>query len=427
MSIDIYLYTEKKLSKEHPLLRSYGFCQGDWGYSLDTGKTLVDIECLPIGDADCEPDFLLKLKRALPNAKYQIMINISGNYDDDKIFSDLKSYGDALMLELDGVLYDENEFICPKASVVTNAPNIMHLNKAKVDVLKEGNSTFASSNANVINAQTVNVYLAPQPQQEQLKGAAKVAYFLFMIAIIAVPVAALVMLLSMDAYIDESGINPGYVAGLIVIGIAVILALIAVPFLVKHKKQQEQKRKQQLLYNSQNSNGQQNDAKFESIYNFGPDADGMTIVEDYYDYDQYSRELEQHVSNFFENIVYPKSFVDYLKKYENLPEDDFLRSKRAIKIPMGKGIMEGIHVEMEHLESFNTLDEKNFEYSELSEYNMMFRDIVIFAWEDGDHGEFLLDYGSNKTNPTVKYKSDDYIVVLADNFDEFLTKLEHCE
>jgi len=148
MSVDLFLYTEKKLPRKHALLLSYGFEDNDGEYTFDTEQDLVSISCEPIDEADCFEDTLNAVKKLVSTVKYQIAINFAGGLS-DKVFNDAEVYTKALIKELNGVL-DTDEYL-----VDANNKKIYNTPKGYVDEPPAVQAKNISPQANMLNKEAL--------------------------------------------------------------------------------------------------------------------------------------------------------------------------------------------------------------------------------------------------------------------------------
>lgn len=130
------------------------------------------------------------------------------------------------------------------------------------------------------------------------------------------------------------------------------------------------------------------------------------------------QELEEYTLKFFDNIVYPQGFIDFLKRY-TAGTDGEAERKRCVK-------RSGRDYEMEDIYPPQDLMEINKDlilYT--AEYYMQFRDVLFFASDESGHCYFLLDYGKGG-EPKVKFLDDelDTVITLADSFQQFTEKLQ---
>ena len=133
------------------------------------------------------------------------------------------------------------------------------------------------------------------------------------------------------------------------------------------------------------------------------------------------RELEEYTLKFFDNIVYPQGFLDFLKRY-TAEKDGETERKRAIKRDGYEYIMEFVYSPQDLME----INKDLILYT--AEYFMQFRDVLFFADDEGGHCHFLLDYGKGG-EPKVKFLDDelDTVITLADSFQQFTEKLQSRE
>ena len=129
------------------------------------------------------------------------------------------------------------------------------------------------------------------------------------------------------------------------------------------------------------------------------------------------QELEEYTLKFFENIVYPQGFVDFLKRY-TAESDGEAEKKRFVERDGNDYEMADIYPPQDLIEINKNLLLYN------DDYHTQFRDILFFADDESGHCHFLLDYGKGG-EPKVKYLDDelDTVITLADSFQQFTEKL----
>ena len=147
-----------------------------------------------------------------------------------------------------------------------------------------------------------------------------------------------------------------------------------------------------------------------------------------YDDEAGRSELEKHTKSFLETLKYPAGFEEFVRKFNRLSTDEcfaekkfFIRPKKQWSKPFGS-----YWNELYDIYDFDGLKEVNFELIvQTDDYFTQFRDVLFFADDDGGHCHFLLDYGKNKFEPSVKYLDDelDIVELLANSFTEFVNRL----
>lgn len=128
------------------------------------------------------------------------------------------------------------------------------------------------------------------------------------------------------------------------------------------------------------------------------------------------QELEEYTLKFFENIVYPQGFLDFLKRYAE--QDGEAELKRRVKRGGNEYEMEDVYSPQELIQINKDLILYN------NDYYTQFRDVLFFADDASGHCHFLLDYGKGG-EPKVKYLDNelDTVITLADSFQQFTEKL----
>ena len=130
------------------------------------------------------------------------------------------------------------------------------------------------------------------------------------------------------------------------------------------------------------------------------------------------QELEDYTLKFFENIVYPQGFLDFLKQDTAGPDSEE-EPKRCVKRNGNDYELADIYPPQELIE----INKRLLLYND--DYHTQFRDILFFADDESGHCHFLLDYGKGG-EPKVKYLDDelDTVITLADSFQQFTEKLQ---
>jgi len=149
----------------------------------------------------------------------------------------------------------------------------------------------------------------------------------------------------------------------------------------------------------------------------------ITIEFDDPDYDAKIKELEKYTKTFLNNLKYPAGFEEFLKRYNPTDPGDFWKMKRC-------AVMDDTVHEMAEVFKPTEIKELNLELLVTSDdYMTQFRNILLFANDPSGHCYFFLDYGKNSESPMVKILDNelDEIILLANNFDEFLSKLTYDE
>ena len=157
-------------------------------------------------------------------------------------------------------------------------------------------------------------------------------------------------------------------------------------------------------------------------------AEDVTRIPVEYDDEEGQAELEKHTENFLENLTYPAGFEEFIRKFNKMNTDEwsaakrfFIRPKKQWKKPFGC-----YWNEIWDVYDFDRLKEENFNFIVCTDdYHTQFRNVLFFAGDDGGHCHFLLDYGKNRFEPSVKYLDDelDRVELLANSFKEFAAKL----
>lgn len=129
------------------------------------------------------------------------------------------------------------------------------------------------------------------------------------------------------------------------------------------------------------------------------------------------QELEEYTLKFFENIVYPQGFLDFLKKYTTR-EGGETELKRFVRRNGNRYEMEEVYPPQEIIQINKDLILYN------DDYYTQFRDVLFFADDESGHCHFLLDYGKGG-EPKVKFLDNelDTVITLADSFHQFTEKL----
>lgn len=143
-------------------------------------------------------------------------------------------------------------------------------------------------------------------------------------------------------------------------------------------------------------------------------------------------EFEERTKKFFENIVYPQGFFEFLKKYGKCHG-----GTDGAEIPekVEKKVFTTLYIQRDDGEYFGIDDVypqdellKTNEYILTSaEYYSQFSNVLFFADDESGHCHFLLDYGRGG-EPKVKYLDDETDVVrkVAESFAEFADKIKEC-
>ena len=157
-------------------------------------------------------------------------------------------------------------------------------------------------------------------------------------------------------------------------------------------------------------------------------AEDVTRIPVEYDDGAGQAELEKQTEYFLENLKYPAGFEEFVRKFNRLSTDEwsaerkyFIRPKKQWSKPFGN-----YWNELYDVYDFDGLKEVNFDLIvRTDDYFTQFRNVLFFADDDGGHCHFLLDYGKNKSEPSVKYLDDelDRVELLANSFAEFVNKL----
>lgn len=146
-----------------------------------------------------------------------------------------------------------------------------------------------------------------------------------------------------------------------------------------------------------------------------------------YDDEKGFNELEEHTNKFFENIVYPQGFLEFLKRFDNCNMEKCGGLKKVFIYgdSSNRSVTWGNYCELCDVYKFEDLIKINKDmllYAD--DYYTQFRNILLFADDESGHCQFLLDYGKGG-EPSVKYMDNelDIIIHLADTFAEFEQKL----
>ena len=147
-------------------------------------------------------------------------------------------------------------------------------------------------------------------------------------------------------------------------------------------------------------------------------AEDVNRKEIAYDDKKGFQELEEYTLKFFENIIYPQGFIDFLKRYTS-ESDGEAEQKRSVKRKGNDYEMADIYPPQDLIKINKDLLLYN------DDYHTQFRDILFFADDESGHCHFLLDYGKGG-EPKVKYLDDelDTVITLADSFQQFTEELD---
>ena len=145
-------------------------------------------------------------------------------------------------------------------------------------------------------------------------------------------------------------------------------------------------------------------------------ADDVTRKEIAYNDEKGFRELEEYTLKFFENIIYPQGFIEFLK--QDTATEGEAELKRTVKRNGNDYTLADIYPPQDLIE----INKHLLLYSD--DYHTQFRDILFFADDESGHCHFLLDYGKG-SEPKVKYLDDelDTVILLAESFQQFTEKL----
>ena len=414
MSVDLFLYTEKKIPKEHALLLACGYTDEegfDGDYIYDANGDFVTINCETIEDADCFEGLVSKVRELVPAVKYQIHINFGGI--SDKAFDDIIVWTNALSKELNGVLDTDDALVCADGRKVYYES----YDKNKDVAFRFSDRPFnePNNNASAPNAIAQANTLKPKSTKFQL-------------AISIVAALALVFTLGGAGFWIFEMVVPGFIV--FGIGLLFFIAILPLSIIAKKRKDESTDKIRQENVN-QTRQVALADGRLligeESGTEFSGDIQGMNIV-DWINSDEQTAELNAHLEDFFASVQYPKSFADFMKSYDikmldgdtyDLPDT----VKRCIAIIDCEG--DTVQIGMAALQKFDTLAEFNKDHRFNDDVLPSLRDVVFFAFGESGHEDFFLDFSQNKTNPSVKLLEDQHITKLADNFDEFLAKLDY--
>ncbi|MDE7084182.1 MAG: SMI1/KNR4 family protein [Clostridia bacterium] len=137
--------------------------------------------------------------------------------------------------------------------------------------------------------------------------------------------------------------------------------------------------------------------------------------------------MEEHTEKFFDSIVYPQGFTEFLNKFNSCEIEKSCGPKKVFIYgnSSNRSGAWGNYCELQDVYKFEDLIKINKDillYTD--DYYTQFRNIVLFADDESGHCQFLLDYGKGG-EPSVKYLDNelDIIIQLANTFDEFEQKL----
>ncbi|MCL2370208.1 MAG: WGR domain-containing protein [Firmicutes bacterium] len=399
MSVDLFLYTEKKLPRKHALLLACGFEEEDGEYTFDTEQDLVSISCESIDEADCFEDTLTAVKKLVPTVKYQIHINFAGGLS-DKVFNDASVYTMALIKELNGVLDTDGTLEA-----------------------FDGRKTY-------YKVENYEIKFSDKPFGEQFnidsqKMLRKSKILSLLAAIIGVlclvPVIVAIVFWSLD-----NGLA-GVISILMIFPVTFVsLGLFKIAERCKRIGETVQSYNSAVLPDGVVEKLSQEwlDMGDESSLEFSGDIDGMNLV-DWECSDEQAAELNAHLEEFFATVQYPKSFVEFVKFYDNMMQQGSYDLPSSVKQYVTIDLEgEAVQVGVSSLQKFDELAEFNKDYRYINDVLPAFRDVVFFAFGESGHEDFFLDFSQDKNTPSVKLLEDYHITKLADSFDEFLQKLD---
>ncbi|MCL2234481.1 MAG: hypothetical protein FWC11_01960 [Firmicutes bacterium] len=123
MSIDVFIYSEKKMPKNYSLLTACGYFEDGDEYMLDNDDGLVFVSCSEIKEEleneNMSLEMVEKIREFVPNVKYSINFNFSGNCY-DKTIEEADLCIQSLAKELKGAIHDTigDSVLMPCGSVV---------------------------------------------------------------------------------------------------------------------------------------------------------------------------------------------------------------------------------------------------------------------------------------------------------------------
>jgi len=406
MSVDLFLYTEKKLPKQHSLLLACGYTEEDGDYTYDKGDALVTISVVPIAEADCFDEILDKVKELVPTINYILEINFAGDVP-DSVYTDFETWAKALMKELNGVLDTDG--------------HLVDANDRRI-YSKVENGEFKFSDKPFLSQSNIDA--------QKLFRKSRILSWLGVIfgVMCLVPVIVAIVFWSLD-----NGLW-GFISILMVFPVTGVSLLLF--------KQAEKCKRMSETILSYNGDGidEGTAAKMaqewvnmgdESELGFTGDIEGMNLVDWVYS-DEQVTELNAHLEDFFASVQYPKSFAEFIKSYNSKMQKTSMTEFASYDLPdtvkqyITVVDCEGdtVQVGMTTLQKFDELAEFNKDYRYINDVLPAFRDVVFFAFGESGHEDFFLDFSQDKTNPSVKLLEDYHITKLADSFDEFLAKLD---
>jgi hypothetical protein len=132
-------------------------------------------------------------------------------------------------------------------------------------------------------------------------------------------------------------------------------------------------------------------------------------------------ELKRYTEEFLQNVKYPAGFEEFLNEVrkENDPE---LSIKYIVK---DRG-SNGKYFKVWEFFAPGQIKEITVDLIvNTNDYYTQFRDILFFAGDESGHGNFFLDYGKNRDEPSVEFLDDeiDEVERVAETFAEFKSKV----